>query len=905
MSEAKDLLNSLSEAEYASYSEVTPINDILLIDAESRIINVPSTEILFGVETDKDVERKYFKCPRTVGDNVDLSTLSLRVHFQNANGEKDKYIIEDVKVDGQYITFSWLLSAKVLKYKGSVQFTIVAVSINDDGTLKNEWNTTLASGNVLEGLEVDDLDYVEEEQARDVLLQLLKMLEDETAESIQKVQTEGTNQVAAVQAEGATQVEAVEKKGAETLATIPEDYTELNNTVEQHTTDIYDLARNKANAIVGEVVGDVIYVQDAAEQPPVELSLFGKSEQASYPGYQLFDASKLVGKNENGITVTNNGDGSFTVSSSNTNLDATLDFMIMHTYTHEETVELIKAAGTYKLLNDCITTPYMYVAFINTDGYIGELNNQTGTNVSVSITDEHIADESFYIRIGFYGYRGDTIHTGTTKPMLYLEGDGTWEPFTGGKPAPNPEYPVEMESIENPKLVKLGKNLLKESNITASTSQHSITCDYEGDGVFHIYGTFSGTHGGMQLATSDLNIPIDLDADYTISVQLMEGTLPDTFHPFLGVKSDSVNLMNWFCVYTEPTLNVGDIVTSTYKGNSALSDATHIAKFWIYSYNDDLTAYEADFRIKVWVEKGTGSDYETCNEQAIDIPYTLRGIKVTGTQYESSANYADSDSVKYAGDYIDFVTNEHVQMIGTKTYVGTENWALNSFAVGNGIQAFQCGNKEFDSTYGNCPAMCNRLINANWLSLDDYDNYIYATQKLIIVTLADQSITTVDDFKTWLTEHPLEVQYLLAEPVRTALTAEEIAAYRELLMSYPITTLYNSSGATMKLKYGINTKSYVDSHGSTVTKDSITLTAANWVASSDSSYYTQSVNLSGITENTKVDLDPTPEQLVSLIGDGISMFAVNENGSITIYATGDKPANDMTIQIVKSEVVYV
>lgn len=216
MSEAKDLLNGLSEAEYTSYSAIAPVNDVLLINAETRTIDVPSTEILFGVETDKDVERKYFRCPRIVGDNIDLSTLQLRVHYQNANGERDKYIAEDVTVDGDYITFSWLLSGKVLKYKGSIQFTIVAVSINQDGTLNKEWNTTLASGTVLEGLEVEDLDEGEEQQARDILLQLLNMLDNKADESIQKVQT----------------------RAEEIIASMPADYTEMDKAVKQNTNDI-------------------------------------------------------------------------------------------------------------------------------------------------------------------------------------------------------------------------------------------------------------------------------------------------------------------------------------------------------------------------------------------------------------------------------------------------------------------------------------------------------------------------------------------------------------------------------------------------------------------------------------------------------------------------------------------
>ena len=59
MSEAMQLLNSLNLEDYI---DPNPVNDILVIDAEKRTINIPSTELIFGVITDKDVERKYFKC---------------------------------------------------------------------------------------------------------------------------------------------------------------------------------------------------------------------------------------------------------------------------------------------------------------------------------------------------------------------------------------------------------------------------------------------------------------------------------------------------------------------------------------------------------------------------------------------------------------------------------------------------------------------------------------------------------------------------------------------------------------------------------------------------------------------------------------------------------------------------
>lgn len=47
-----------------------PVDDIITIDGETRVISVPASEILFGVETDKDVERKHFMCPKIVGDGI-------------------------------------------------------------------------------------------------------------------------------------------------------------------------------------------------------------------------------------------------------------------------------------------------------------------------------------------------------------------------------------------------------------------------------------------------------------------------------------------------------------------------------------------------------------------------------------------------------------------------------------------------------------------------------------------------------------------------------------------------------------------------------------------------------------------------------------------------------------------
>ena len=157
-----------------------------IIEPETRTISIPTTYRLLGVESDEKVERLYFQCPKIVGDNIDLSQLQIRINYQNASSQKDQYIVDDVSADGDNITFSWLLSRKVTAYRGTVQFIVCAVKVNDDATITNEWNTTLAQAQVLQGLEVDTPEPTEEQS--DVIAQLMQMVQNTSAQAVQAVQ---------------------------------------------------------------------------------------------------------------------------------------------------------------------------------------------------------------------------------------------------------------------------------------------------------------------------------------------------------------------------------------------------------------------------------------------------------------------------------------------------------------------------------------------------------------------------------------------------------------------------------------------------------------------------------------------------------------------------------------------
>ena len=80
----------------------------------------------------------------------------------------------------------------------------------------------------------------------------------------------------------------------------------------------------------------------------------------------------------------------------------------------------------------------------------------------------------------------------------------------------------------------------------------------------------------------------------------------------------------------------------------------------------------------------------------------------------------------------------------------------------------------------------------------------------------------------------------------------------------------------------------------------VTLLAANWVTGAN--WHSQVVNIAGITEYSQVDLTPSIEQLAIFHDKDLAFVTENEDGVVTVYALGDKPTNDYTMQVTIKEV---
>ena len=84
---------------------------------------------------------------------------------------------------------------------------------------------------------------------------------------------------------------------------------------------------------------------------------------------------------------------------------------------------------------------------------------------------------------------------------------------------------------------------------------------------------------------------------------------------------------------------------------------------------------------------------------------------------------------------------------------------------------------------------------------------------------------------------------------------------------------------------------------------SVTMLASAWTG--DSNPYSQVVTCSGVNVNSKLDLQPTPTQIVELQDAEISLMATNTNGVVTIWAIGGVPTSDMTMNVLITEVAIV
>lgn len=518
------------------------------------------------------------------------------------------------------------------------------------------------------------------------------------------------------------------------------------------TVDLGDGLASKAMVNAGYYTYKGISYGGSASNNGIDVAeIDGAYSQETTNGFQLFDASKLPTKSQGGATVTNNGDGSFTISGSG---NLTSDCIFSYTYSHEETLRLIKS-GQINFKNEMTTKPNFAVQlFYENNGKMVLLSNATNPTDSATITQAMLDDSTSSLRISFSGTTGQTIKAGTIKPMLYQDGDGTFEPFTGGIASPNPEYP------QDPKFV---------GDYNEDTQKYDIDFMTSGKNLFNINGNVN-VDGFSKVQRSSNTVK-----DGILTCNVNSTTAHGVGQRLYGLKGKTISVSAKLKSLGEATLGNMYIYESS-GGYKAVGNTTALDK--VFAINNYTCATD-DIVIAFAGTGGTGVQFYD-----IMVNYGAKFVDYEPfTGFETTTVELNQPLRELPNGVKDTIENEVVtRRVGEITYDGSEAWVkMNGSDSNNWLYA---RNQAQNKTEG----LCDLLLHKSYAVINqgaELDNvgfntdYYKGTLYLNVGYYMEQAglTNTVDNLKTWLQSNPITVCYELATPTTEQITLPTLPSW--------------------------------------------------------------------------------------------------------------------------------
>lgn len=519
------------------------------------------------------------------------------------------------------------------------------------------------------------------------------------------------------------------------------------------TVDLGDGLASKAMVNAGYYTYKGISYDGSASNNGIDVAeIDGAYSQETTNGFQLFDASKLPTKSQGGATVTNNGDGSFTISGSG-NLSER--FSQYHTYSHEETIKLLNV-GKLKLAKGVELYPNIEVGlFNNATGDWAKIIRMSTTEKEFDITLEDLNNTNYQLMIRFIGNSGSTIQAGTIKPMLYQDGDGTFESFTGGIASPNPEYPQE------PKFV---------GDYNEDTQKYDIDFMTSGKNLFNINGNVNvnGYNG------SQVNLNTVEDGILTCNVN------GDNAHGvgqrLYGLKGKAISVSAKIKSFGEAT----SAKVLIYDGGGNYRSYSYISTPDNVSAINNYTCQTDDVVVAFVSVGGTGAQFYD-----IMVNYGAKFVDYEPfTGFETTTVELNQPLRELPNGVKDTIENGVVtRRVGEITYDGSsdENWAL-GVSYGEKYVRFSTSAPNLvTSPYKVGNVICDKFPYRPYedSSVSPDSEYIIAGSGYIYVLIEKSRLSepTAQGFKTWLQSNPITVCYELATPTTEQITLPTLPSW--------------------------------------------------------------------------------------------------------------------------------
>lgn len=295
----------------------------------------------------------------------------------------------------------------------------------------------------------------------------------------------------------------------------------------------------------GETSDTFIHVEDSAMAEYQELSVDGVLKQTTTTGKNLLDyVSNLIATE--GLTSVINEDGSITTTGKPTNNYSRVirNIDITSMLEDEQTYTISQSTANNKIYVQIIIDKYD-----GTYAYHNSIQGSSSFTVNKTIYKKYIIT----IQSNTISSWGDSPLTITNKYMLCKgidTADTSFEPYTGGQPSPNPDYPQEIKTIENSlKITSCNKNLFKMNDNYSkgyTTTKNGITLKVEDDLSISLKGTATAKTEFFLFGSWNIKnnryIPKGI---FTIS----QNGFVDGITSNLGFFKDGVNVQNFGLTY--------------------------------------------------------------------------------------------------------------------------------------------------------------------------------------------------------------------------------------------------------------------------------------------------------------------------------------------------------------------
>jgi hypothetical protein len=536
--------------------------------------------------------------------------------------------------------------------------------------------------------------------------------------------------------------------------------------------------------------GNPSVCKNCAEAPFKDLHIYGRSEQMTTTGAQLFDAASIKKNDKIQVEISDN---SYTIQMTTTiNESGSPSNRVYIAINH--VIEGDFSGKTVTLSYDGVNSDvpnerYVIGLMYNTDdGRTHYLSLQKDMPKSISVTlPENTTNLT--LRLFITEFTSPTVPAGTyrvtIRGAMLTEGSEKkdWEPYTGGKPSPSPDYPQEIVSAGDGGSVAVkvtGKNLLDflHAEITKAGWLGKFTRDEEILTISAVNGWnaywFVSPVRGKQISVSFTYRQID-DKTFDDGQSLVVGTSAKPSYIETGVYSIKSPKKSW----TKITCTM---ISETYVGV--------MLRVKNEGVNEERTIEIKDFQLELG---STATAYSPYREQLLTLPTPngLPGVPVT-----SGGNYTDPQGQQWICDEVDFGRGVYVKKTKEFRFASSAfRWNDNQIANFNIFYFDSELNNIIDGKMG-AASSCYFRWNNNF----ETDNTFRIVSGGLRIRM--DSATSLDDFKAKFPDG-IDVLCILSLPIETPLTAAEIAAYKSL-RSYRGTTIVEAEDkAGISVKYNM------------------------------------------------------------------------------------------------------